>query len=82
MVSAALAELNARVEIKVALRPEPTNSIWVGDAVAVDEAKAIALTLVRAGAGIKAVRRFRSAGGAKSRLVQIGADWRILGSLI
>lgn len=78
VVKAALTELNARVEIKVALRPEPTNAIWVGDEVTVDEAKAIALTLVRAGAGIKAVRRFRVAGGAKSRLVQIGADSRIL----
>ena len=48
-------------------------------AVTIDEAKAIALTLVRAGAGIKAVRRFRDAGGAKTRLVQIGADSRILG---
>jgi hypothetical protein len=54
--------------------PGPTNSIWAGDHVTMAEVKPVALTLLRAGVQLKAVRHFRDGSGAKDRLIEIGSD--------
>lgn len=51
-----------------------TNMIWVGADVAVEDAKFVALTLVRAGVHVKAIRKFASSGGAKAKVVEVGSD--------
>jgi hypothetical protein len=56
-----------------------TNSVWVGDAVADDpakfvRAKFVALTLIRAGVEIKAVKRLRDGTGNRANLIEVGAD--------
>lgn len=56
----------------------PTNAVWFGEQVPLEAAKLAALTLMRAGVQIKAIRRFRDGGGAKARLIQIGADRAIV----
>lgn len=54
--------------------PGATNSIWAGDHVTTAEVKPVALTLLRAGVQLKAVRHFREGSGAKDRLIEIGSD--------
>jgi len=52
-----------------------TNAIWVGDSVSVEQAKFVALTLVRAGVNIVAIRRgFDNNPGAKKYLIEVGTD--------
>jgi hypothetical protein len=58
----------------------PTNAIWVGDSVSSNDAKFVALTLVRAGVGIKSVRHFRDGGGPKANLIEVGTDQGVLNS--
>lgn len=59
----------------------PTNAIWVGDSVTVDQAKFVALTLVRAGVGIVSIRRgFQINPQAKKSLIEIGVDQSLLKS--
>jgi hypothetical protein len=53
---------------------DPTNSVWVGDAVPLADVKFVALTLLRAGVQLRAVRRFHDGSGAKTHLIEIGAD--------
>lgn len=57
----------------------PTNAIWFGSEVDIDDVKAIALTMIRAGYGIKAIRPFAQPGGIRARQVQIGADRTLVG---
>jgi hypothetical protein len=52
----------------------PTNSMWVGDSVSVDNIKFVALTLVRAGVQLRSIRRFRNGSKEKANLIEIGAD--------
>lgn len=59
-------------------RDLPTNAVWVGDSVSSNDAKFVALTLVRAGVGIKSVRRFRDGSGAKANLIEVGTDQGVL----
>jgi hypothetical protein len=54
--------------------PGPTNSLWAGNGVTIAEVKPIALTLLRAGVQLKAVRHFRDGSGSKERLIEIGSD--------
>lgn len=56
----------------------PTNAVWVGDSVSLDDAKFVALTLIRAGVDLKSVRRFVEGGGSKSNLIQVGTDHNLL----
>jgi hypothetical protein len=58
----------------------PTNAIWVGDSVSSNDTKFVALTLVRAGVGIKSIRRFREGSGPKANLIEVGTDHNILNS--
>jgi hypothetical protein len=54
---------------------QPTNALWAGDQVSVDDARYVALTLIRAGIGIKSIRYFRDpATPRKQRLIQVGYD--------
>lgn len=52
----------------------PTNAIWVGDSVTLDDTKFVALTLIRAGVKLREIRRFQSPTTANSRKIQIGAN--------
>ena len=52
----------------------PTNSVWIGDSVTLDQAKFVALTLLRAGVPLRAIRRFRDGSGPKALLIEIGSD--------
>jgi hypothetical protein len=56
----------------------PTNAIWVGDHVSPNDTKFVALTVVRAGVGIKSIRRFKDGSGAKANLIEVGTDHNIL----
>ena len=51
-----------------------TNAIWVGDSVTVEQARFVALTLIRAGINIAAIRRFRSGSGPKASRIEVGTD--------
>jgi hypothetical protein len=52
----------------------PTNAIWVGGDVSLDQAKFVALTLMRAGVQIKVVRRLRDGTGDKANVIEVGSD--------
>jgi hypothetical protein len=78
-VIAAIKEAGLDVVQKRPVRDEATNAVWVGDNVPLDDAKLVGLALVRAGVDLVSIRRFRDGGGAKSNLIQIGADARLLG---
>ncbi len=54
--------------------PGPTNSVWAGNSVTMEEVRPVALALLRSGAQLKAVRHFRDGSGAKDRLIEIGSD--------
>lgn len=57
----------------------PTNAIWIGDSVTVEQAKFVALTLVRAGVAIESIRRgFRESSAANKSLIEIGVDQSLL----
>jgi hypothetical protein len=59
----------------------PTNAIWVGDSVTIEQAKFVSLTLVRAGVGIVSIRRgFRVNPESKNYLVEVGTDHSLIGS--
>ena len=56
-----------------------TNAVWVGDSVTVKDIQFVALTLIRAGVQLRAIRRFRENGAtSKAHLVEIGSDPAIL----
>ncbi len=57
----------------------PTNAIWLGNEVDIADVKALALAVIRAGYGVKAIRPFNEPGGVRARQVQIGADRAIAG---
>lgn len=56
------------------LKNVPTNAIWFGSEVPIDDVKLVAYTLIRAGVDIKIIRPFRNPGGSKARLIQVGSD--------
>ena len=74
VVVKALRDSGFEVNMKRPQNDEPTNAIWAGDRVSVDDVKLVALTLIRAGVQLKSIRRFRESGGPKANLVQVGAD--------
>jgi hypothetical protein len=55
-----------------------TNAVWVGDGVSAEQAKFVALTLVRAGVGIVSIRRFKSDTAAKHNRIEVGTDATLL----
>lgn len=74
VVKRALEEGGLTVTLRTARNATPTNAVWVGDKVSLDDAKFVALTLVRAGVALTEVNRFAEGGGAKSLLIEVGAD--------
>jgi hypothetical protein len=78
-VIAAMKEAGMEVVQKRPVREEATNAVWVGDDVPVDAAKLVGLALLRAGVDLVAIRRFRDGSGAKSKLMQVGADSTLVG---
>ncbi len=52
----------------------PTNSLWFGANVKLEDIKLVAYTLMRAGVEIKVIRPFRNPKGRRSNLIQVGAD--------
>jgi hypothetical protein len=75
-VDAALTELGFRLERRSALVPGmSTNSIWYGTPVALEDVKLVALTLIRAGVQIRAIRPFSDSSTRRdASLIQVGAD--------
>ncbi len=74
-VEAALTELGFRLEPGTTQVPDvPTNSIWFGPQVNIDDVKQVAYVLIRAGVQIKAIRSFRNPSRQKASLIQVGAD--------
>jgi cell division protein FtsB len=51
----------------------PTNSVWFGTNVKIEDVKLVAYTLISAGVQIKNIRPFISSRGRKASLIQIGA---------
>lgn len=51
----------------------PTNMIWVGDSVSLDDTKTVALALLGAGVGIKGIRRMLNGGATKATLIEVGS---------
>jgi len=75
IVSKALQEGGLRFsQAPARVADDPTNSVWVGDAVPLSDVKFVALTLLRAGVQLRAVRRFHDGSGPKAHLIEIGAD--------
>ncbi len=75
-VESALMELGFTLDKRRAPLPGvPTNAIWYGTPVSVDDAKLVALTLVRAGVQIKAIRPFADYSPRRDApLIQVGGD--------
>jgi hypothetical protein len=51
-----------------------TNAVWAGNDVKVETAKFVALTLIRAGVEIKAIRRLPNGGGKRANLIEVASD--------
>ena len=52
----------------------PMNAMWIGESIHADDVRLILLTLMAAGADMKAVRHFRQPGGARKQLIEVGTD--------
>lgn len=74
VVEGALADLGFRVvRGRSLVEHAPTNAIWFGSKIRIEDVKLVALTLIRAGVEIKIIRPFRDQ-GRKRELIQVGAD--------
>jgi predicted RecA/RadA family phage recombinase len=51
----------------------PTNAIWAGDAVTVEDVKLVALTLIRAGVQLRAIKRSRPRRQLET-VIQVGTE--------
>ena len=58
------------------LQDSPTNTIWFGSGVDLEDVKLVAFTLMRAGVDLRSIKPFREPGGSRARLVQVGFDGR------
>jgi hypothetical protein len=81
VVIAALHQLGASVTQKAGTNPAvqslPTNCVWAGDDVTLDEARSVALALTAAGVKVRDIRQLAQGGGAHSRLIEIGSSARV-----
>lgn len=75
VVAEELRSLGFRVNVK---NPEiaqvPTNAIWFGSSVGIEDVKLVAYTLIRAGVQIRIIRPFGTLSSSNSNLIQVGAD--------
>lgn len=75
IVSNNIEKLGFSTIIRPAKIPDlPSNAIWFGNEVEIEDVKQLAYVLIQAGVEIKSVRLFRNPEGVKSKLIQIGAD--------
>jgi hypothetical protein len=74
IISSVLRKLGFQVQIMPPVNEYPTNHIWVGNNVTLQETKRLAFTLIRAGVELRAIGRFHDGGGARANLIQVGAD--------
>jgi hypothetical protein len=70
-VRAALRGLGFTTLIRESPGTTPTNSVWFGRSVHVDDVKLVAFTLIRAGVEIRDIRPYLDSGGRES-LIQLG----------
>lgn len=73
VVREALNKEGFAVDVRVPLDTKPTNVIWIGDSITPTEAHTVALVLVRAGVQLNNILKFASGGGAKAKLIEVGA---------
>jgi hypothetical protein len=84
VVIAALQQaLTGRVDINQVqgnptLANTPTNCIWVGRNVSLEEARTVALTLRAAGVQLRDIRALSNGTGAQARMIQIGSSARVV----
>ncbi|HEV2643937.1 MAG TPA: hypothetical protein VGT98_14590, partial [Candidatus Elarobacter sp.] len=73
-VAAVLAKLAFPFDKADSVNAIPTNTVWFGDRVAVQDVKAIADALLQAGVNVRAIRRFHDGGDWKAKVVEVGAS--------
>lgn len=78
IVASELQKLGFRFKAKPPANDLPTNAIWVGNNVSINDARKVALTLIRAGVKLRSIARFYHGAGPKSLLIQVGADPAII----
>lgn len=71
IVEGALRELNFNYITGESALSIPTNAIWFGNDVPIEDVKLVAYTLIRAGVEIRAIRPFYT--GNRNRLIQVGS---------
>ncbi|MEM9906317.1 MAG: hypothetical protein AAF921_14965 [Cyanobacteria bacterium P01_D01_bin.44] len=77
IVSSQLSELGFQTQAKDPIVPDrPTNAIWFGGGVSLEDVQLVALTLVRAGVQIESIRPFAE-GDGRAELIQVGTDARL-----
>ncbi len=73
IVQKALTELGFKLKLgKTRLPKIPTNAIFFGDGINIDDAKLVAYTLIRAGVTIKLIQPFHNSKG-RSNVIQVGS---------
>lgn len=73
-VEEALQRLGYPFEEREPVNTLPTNIIWFGDSVSIDDVKSIADAMLRASIQLRAIRRFPDGSGIKSQWIEIGAS--------
>lgn len=82
-VATVLGKLGFPFEKATAINAIPTNTIWFGNRVDVNDVKKIADALLRAGVNLRAIRRFHDGSDYKLKLVEVGASpSRIAGAVL
>ena len=56
---------------------EATNAIWIGDAVPIEYARKVALSLLETGVRLRGIYRFRDGSGPRSNLIEVGSSARL-----
>ena len=79
-VKSSLAQIGLKVKKGIAnLKEEPTNALWFGVDVPINEVKFVALTLLRAGINIKTIKPFKRI-DSKRNIIEIGSDMNFTNS--
>ncbi|HVN49702.1 MAG TPA: hypothetical protein VMU30_12885 [Bacteroidota bacterium] len=74
IIAPILRRFGFRIDIKQPVNTIPTNLIWVGNNVTLEETKQLAFALIRAGVELRSIERFQNGAGAKANLIQVGSD--------
>ena len=73
-VAAVLEKLGFPFDKADSVNAIPTNTVWFGDRVALQDVKTIADALLQAGVNVRAIRRFHDGGDWKAKVVEVGAS--------